>query len=114
MSPVPNHKGLSEVELREFEEEVSERFEAIADRYDDRLDRIEQQLQAWARSTAARCVAVDRQVDAARTDLEQVQVQLVAGIDVARRDLAQTVLLGLLGTIVSTAGLCLATLLLAR
>jgi hypothetical protein len=77
---------------------------------DDRLYEIEQRLQRLARSSEARCNAIDAHLDTARVRTDQVRSQLLGQVDHARRDLGRIVLLGLLGTTLRTAALCLATI----
>jgi hypothetical protein len=60
----------------------------------------------------ARFSSIDNRLDATRTQVDHVQQQLSTRIDQSRNDLGRIVLLGLLGITVSTAGLCLGTLIL--
>ena len=64
------------------------------------------------RASDAHGKAVERRIDATWAQTENAQAQLAAGIDAAHQDLTRVILLGLLGTAVTTAGLCLATILL--
>jgi hypothetical protein len=120
---VLDNDSLTNDELRGFEAQVDVRFKAIADRFvmaderfialDERLAGIEQELQALGRRSEARCKAIERRIEATQTQTEHVRTLLAARLDHARRDLARIVLLGLLGTTISTAALCLATIVLA-
>ena len=117
-----NDDLLTNDELREFEVQVDERFKAVAARFvavdgrfialGERLDRIQQELQALERRSEARCKTIERRIEASHTQLDHVRTLLAARIDHARRNLGRIVLLGLLGTTVSTAMLCFATIVL--
>jgi DNA anti-recombination protein RmuC len=120
---VLNDDLLTNDELREFETQVDARFKAIAARFvmaderfialGERLDSIQQELQALERRSEARCKTIERRIEASHTQLDHVRTLLASRIDHARRDLGRIVLLGLLGTTVSTAMVCLATIVLA-
>ena len=79
----------------------------------ERLDGIKQELQELERRSEARCKTIERRIETTQTQTDHVRALLAARIDHARRDLGRIVLLGLLGTTVSTALLCLGTILLA-
>jgi septal ring factor EnvC (AmiA/AmiB activator) len=79
---------------------------------DRRVDDLDQRLDALTRRTEARFRTTDNRLDATRTHIDHVRLQLSSQIDHARRDLGRIVLMGLLGTTVSTAGLCLGTIIL--
>lgn len=64
------------------------------------------------RRTETRFRAAEQRLDVNRAQLDHVRLQLSAQIAVVRRDAARLVLLGVLGCLVLTAGLCLGTLVL--
>jgi chromosome segregation ATPase len=109
-------------DLRQLEARVDARFQAVNARFatveegltvlDDRLDDIDQRLQALAQRSEARCDKIDRSIGTARTRLDHIRATTSSSIDHAHRDLARIVRLGLLGTTLCTAMLCLGTLLL--
>jgi hypothetical protein len=114
--PVTQH------ELRQFEAQIDAQFQDIAARFvgieerfavlGDRLVGIDQQLQALARSSEARCGTVERRIDASRTRTDEVRTAIVSRMDDTLRDLTRIVLLGLIGTALATAMLCLGTIVL--
>lgn len=120
---MPDNDPLTPDELREFEAQVDVRFKAIAARFvmaderfialGERLDSIQQELQALERRSEARCKTIERRIEATQTQTDNVRILLAARIDQARRDLGRIVLLGLLGTTISTALVCLGTIVLA-
>jgi hypothetical protein len=120
---VLNDDLLTNDERREFEAQVDARFKTIASRFaladerfialGERLDRIQQELQALERRSEARCKTIERRIEAVQTQTDHVRTLLAARIDHARRDLGRIVLLGLVGTTVSTAMVCFATIVLA-
>lgn len=57
--------------------------------------------------------AVDARVDATRGQLDVLHLELAGKIDAARRDMGRLVLLRVLGSTVITAGLCVATIIVA-
>jgi tetrahydromethanopterin S-methyltransferase subunit G len=111
----------TKTDLQQLEARIDARFQAVNARFisidgrfaalDDRLDGIDQQVQVMERF-GARFHSIDNRLDATRAQVEHVQQQLSTQIDQGRHDLGRIVLLGLLGTIVSTTGLCLGTLVL--
>lgn len=119
----PTGEPVSGDEVRGLEARSDARFQAVNARFiavdgrfaqlNDRINDILQKLQALDRSSEARCDAIDRRIDATRTNLEHVQAQLSGQIDHAYLDLRRIVILGLLGTTISTAMLCLGTIVLA-
>jgi hypothetical protein len=120
---VSDNDLLTDDELREFEAQVDVRFKAIAARFvmaderfialGERLDKIHQELQALERRSEARCKTIERRIAATQTQTDHVRTLLASRIDHARRDLGRIVLLGMLGTTISTAAVCLATIVLA-
>jgi hypothetical protein len=119
---VPDDNRLTGDELREFDAQIDVRFKAIAARFvladerfialGERLDRIQQELQALERRSEARCKTIERRIDATNAQTDHVRTLLAVQLDHARRDLGRIVLLGLIGTTVSTALLCLGTIVL--
>lgn len=57
--------------------------------------------------------AVDARVDATRSQLDVLQLELSGKIDAARRDMGRLVLMWMWGSTVITAGLCMATIIVA-
>lgn len=121
---MPNNDNLlTDDELRDFEAQVDGRFQTIAARFvmadgrflalGERLDRIQQELQTLERRSDARCKEIERRLKAVQVQTDHVSVQLASAIDAARRNLAQVLVLGMIGTVVSTALFCIATVLLA-
>jgi tetrahydromethanopterin S-methyltransferase subunit G len=111
----------TKTDLHQLEARIDARFQAVNARFisidgrfaalDDRLDSIDQQVQVMERF-GARFHAIDNRLDATRAQVDHVRQQLSTQIDQRRHDLDRIVLLGLLGITVSTAGLCLGTLIL--
>jgi uncharacterized protein involved in exopolysaccharide biosynthesis len=112
----------TEDELRQLEAVADARFQTVSSRFgnaedrfrtfDARLDAIEQQLRRLTRSTERRCNSIDARIDAARTLVDQLRSSILTQIDETRRSVGQVVLLCLLGTTVTTAVLCLCTIVL--
>jgi hypothetical protein len=109
-------------DLRQLEARIDARFQAVNARFisvdsrfaamGDRVNELDHQTQSLARRFEARFRSIDGRLDATRTQIDHVRLQLSSQIEHARRDLGRIVLLGLLGTTVSTAGLCLGTIVL--
>jgi hypothetical protein len=57
--------------------------------------------------------AVDARVDATRGQLDVLHLELAGKIDAARRDMGRLVLMWMWGSTVITAGLCIATIVVA-
>jgi hypothetical protein len=76
----------------------------------NRLAGVDQQQQTLARSSEARCGTVERRIDASRTRTDEVRTVLVSRMEDTQRELARIVLLGLIGTALATAMLCLGTI----
>jgi hypothetical protein len=118
----PNTTPITEADVRQLETSTGARFQAVNARFlmvdgrfatlGDRLNDIGQELADLYRSTARRCVYTDRAIDNALARLDQIHTDLTAETLRMHRDLRRVVILGLLGTVVCTAGLCLGTLLL--
>jgi hypothetical protein len=119
---VPAHDSPTKDDLRQLEARIDARFQAVNARFvsvdgrfaamGSRVNQAEVQTQSLARRFEARFRSVDNRLDATRTQLDHVRMQLSSQIDHARRDVGRLVLLGLLGSTVSTAGLCLGTIVL--
>jgi hypothetical protein len=122
VSAVQAHDSATKDDLRQLEARIDARFQAVNARFiavdgrfatmGDRVNEVEQQTQSLARRFEARFRSLDNRLDATRTQIDHVRLQLSSQIDHARRDLGRIVLLGLVGTTVSTAGLCLGTIVL--
>lgn len=110
-------------DLRQLEAGADERFNAVAARFvaidsrfialGQRVGGIEARLHELDRTSGRRCDEIDRRINAAQSMLDNVRLVLAAQIDQAHRDLRRVVLLGLIGTVFSTAMLCLGTIVLA-
>jgi hypothetical protein len=119
---VPAHDPATRDDLRKLEARIDARFQAVNARFiavdgrfatmGDRVKEVEEQTQTLARRFEHRFRSIDNRLDATRTQIDHVRLQLSSQIDTARRGLGRIVLLGLLGTTVSTAGLCLGTIVL--
>ena len=71
------------------------------------------ELTALGRRVDGRFRGVDDRVDATRNQIDLLRLDLSGKIDAARRDTARLVLVWVLGSTVITAGLCLATIIVA-
>lgn len=71
-------------------------------------------LTAFGRRVDGRFRAVDERVDATRNQIDLLRMDLSDKVDAARRDMGRLVLVWVLGSTVLTAGLCLATVIVAR
>jgi hypothetical protein len=108
--------------LRQLEARIDARFQAANARFvsvdsrfaelGDRINETDHQGQALCRRFEARARSADNRLDATRTQLDHVRLQALSQIDHTRRELGRIVLLGLLGTTVATAMLCLGTIIL--
>jgi chromosome segregation ATPase len=108
--------------LRQLEARVDARFQGVNARFisadsrfaelGDRANEIDQQLQALARRCEARIRSADNRLDATRTQVDHVRTQALSEIDHTRREVGRILLLGLLGTTLATAMLCLGTIIL--
>jgi hypothetical protein len=118
----PDHERARKADLQQLETRLDGRFQAVNARFiavdgrfatlGDRINDIGQNLAALDRSTTARCKEIDRTIDQALAQLDQVQADLAANIAQAHNDLRRIVILGFLGTVLSTAMLCLGMLVL--
>jgi hypothetical protein len=109
-------------DLRQLEARIDARFQAVNARFiavdgrfaevGDRVNQIDDQTQSLARRFESRFRSLDNRLDATRTQIDNVRMQLSSQIDHARRDLGRILVFGLLTTTVSTAGLCLGTIVL--
>jgi hypothetical protein len=119
---MPRNDSITDDDLRQLESGADEQFNAVAARFvaidsrfialGHRVGAIEERLQQLDRTSERRCDEIDRRIDAAQSRLDNVRLVLAAQIDQAHRDLRQVVLLGLIGTVISTAMLCLGTVVL--
>jgi hypothetical protein len=119
---VPAHDSPTKDDLRQLEARIDARFQAVNARFisvdgrfasmGDRVNEVEHQTQSLARRFESRFRSIDNRLDATRTQIDHVRLQLSSQIDHARRDVGRIVLLALLGGTVSTAGLCLGTIVL--
>jgi hypothetical protein len=69
-------------------------------------------MQANARRTDIKFRQTEARLDATRAQLDHMRLQLSGQITQTRADVGRLVLLGVLGSVVATAGLCLGTLVL--
>jgi hypothetical protein len=112
----------SKDDLRQLEARIDARFQAVNARFvsvdgrfaamGDKVTTIEQQTQSLVRRFESRFRSIDGRLDATRSQIDHVRMQLSSQIDNARKDLGKTVVLGLLGSTISTATLCLGTIVL--
>jgi uncharacterized protein involved in exopolysaccharide biosynthesis len=112
---------VTQDDLRQLEAALVARFWAFDERFADndeqfaaldaRIKDADRRVQSLERQTEARLRSAERQLDDARNGLERVRANLAGQIDHARRDLGRVLLLGLAGVVVSTAVLCIGTLL---
>ena len=102
-------------DLRQLEVRLDARVDAVSARLislEGRVTAIDQQTRAFARRAETRFRSIDQRLDATRTNIDHLRLLLEARIDRARANLARVVMLGLVGTTVAIAALCLATIVL--
>jgi hypothetical protein len=118
---------LSLTELHQLEARVNARFQAVNARFiavdgrfaqlGDRVGEIEQSaeaLQGFERRTESRFRSLDKRLDATRTQLDRVRLQLSSQIDHAHSRLRRILVLGLLGVTLTAVTVCLCTLVFAQ
>jgi hypothetical protein len=108
-------------EMHQMEERVNARFQAVNARFvavdgrfaqmGHRVGGIEEGVETIKRYEK-RFGSIDNRLDEARTHVDHLRLQLSSQIDHAKADMGRIVLLGLLGTVVCTAALCLGTIVL--
>jgi chromosome segregation ATPase len=119
---VADNEPATPDDLNQLERRVDARFQAVNARFagidgrfatlGDQLGRIDHELQSLERRSDVRCASVDRRIDATRAQVEHVRSLITAQLDETHRGLRRIVLLGLLGTFVCTAAMCLLTIVL--
>jgi len=112
----------SHEELRQLEARIDARFQAVNARFiavDGRFvavgDTVDDAMQAALdlfQKTDERLSRFDEAHDCERDRLEHIRTELSGVIEASRRDLARIVVLGLVGTVASTALLCIGILVL--
>lgn len=122
IGPADGEPGSGE-ELRQLEQRVDARFEAIDRRFTQvgtQLEELDERIAGIERAVSTmdqysrRFASVDSYLDANRSQIDHVRMTLVAQIDDARRHLMRQLILGVIATAIVSAVLYLGTLALVR